>query len=221
MNSSVKQQVHAVLIGAGGFAKECLDIIEFHNQFNPEQKIRLFGIVDDFPTQTMLEKKEIFKLKFIGTVDQLISKAEVSHNFIIAIGDTNKREEIYEQLLQGGHHPLTVIHPNTTISPSAAIGSGSVVCAGVIIGNSAEIGVCSHLNPGAVIGHDVKVGNFVSINPNSTISGNVNISANTLVGAGSTILQGLSVGKNSIIGAGSCVTRDIGPNRTVKGVPAK
>ncbi|HNW26629.1 MAG TPA: acyltransferase [Candidatus Gastranaerophilaceae bacterium] len=41
------------------------------------------------------------------------------------------------------------------------------------------------------------------------------------IGAGSTILPGITIGENAMIGAGSVVTKDVKPNITVMGNPAK
>ena len=41
------------------------------------------------------------------------------------------------------------------------------------------------------------------------------------VGSSSTILCGITIGENAIVGAGSVVTKDVPPNSTVAGVPAK
>jgi acetyltransferase-like isoleucine patch superfamily enzyme len=41
------------------------------------------------------------------------------------------------------------------------------------------------------------------------------------IGSGATLLGGITIGENAIIGAGSVVTRDVPPNATVAGNPAR
>jgi acetyltransferase-like isoleucine patch superfamily enzyme len=41
------------------------------------------------------------------------------------------------------------------------------------------------------------------------------------VGSSATILCGITIGENAIVGAGSVVTKNVPPNSTVAGVPAK
>jgi acetyltransferase-like isoleucine patch superfamily enzyme len=41
------------------------------------------------------------------------------------------------------------------------------------------------------------------------------------IGSGATLLGGITIGENAIIGAGSVVTRDVPPNTTVAGNPAR
>jgi acetyltransferase-like isoleucine patch superfamily enzyme len=41
------------------------------------------------------------------------------------------------------------------------------------------------------------------------------------IGSGATVLGGIVVGENAIVGAGSVVTKDVPPNATVAGNPAR
>ena len=41
------------------------------------------------------------------------------------------------------------------------------------------------------------------------------------IGSSATLLCGITVGENAVVGAGSVVTKDVPPNCTVAGVPAK
>jgi acetyltransferase-like isoleucine patch superfamily enzyme len=41
------------------------------------------------------------------------------------------------------------------------------------------------------------------------------------IGSGATLLGGITVGENAVVGAGSLVTKDVPPNTTVVGNPAK
>lgn len=49
----------------------------------------------------------------------------------------------------------------------------------------------------------------------------VTIGANAWIGGAAVILPGVTVGENAIVGAGSVVTRDVPPNATVVGNPAR
>jgi acetyltransferase-like isoleucine patch superfamily enzyme len=77
------------------------------------------------------------------------------------------------------------------------------------------------VNPNATIGHDVVIGDFVLVSPLVAISGNCTIEPLTLLGTHSAVLPGVTVGSGATVGGGSCVVRDVPPDTTVKGVPAK
>jgi len=49
----------------------------------------------------------------------------------------------------------------------------------------------------------------------------VRIGAGAWIGAQATILPGVTIGEGAVVGAGSVVTRDIPPNVTAAGVPAR
>jgi maltose O-acetyltransferase len=49
----------------------------------------------------------------------------------------------------------------------------------------------------------------------------VRIGSDVWIGGGTIILAGVTIGDGALIGAGSVVTRDVGPNQTVAGNPAR
>jgi acetyltransferase-like isoleucine patch superfamily enzyme len=49
----------------------------------------------------------------------------------------------------------------------------------------------------------------------------VKIGSNVTINGGATILPGVTIGDNAIIGASALVTRDVPPNSTVMGIPAR
>lgn len=49
----------------------------------------------------------------------------------------------------------------------------------------------------------------------------VTLGDNVWIGGGATLLPGVTIGDNAIVGAGSVVTRDVAPDQTVMGNPAR
>jgi acetyltransferase-like isoleucine patch superfamily enzyme len=76
-----------------------------------------------------------------------------------------------------------------------------------------------HVN--ATVGHDTTLADFVSLYPQAAVSGDCEIDAAVTVGASAAVLQGRRIGRNAFIGAGAVVVRDVPPEHTVKGVPAR
>ena len=82
---------------------------------------------------------------------------------------------------------------------------------------------------GIVIGETTIIGNNVSLYQGVTLGGLKNIKQkrhptlddNVIVGAGAKVLGPIKIGKNSKIGANSVVTKNIPPNTTVVGIPAR
>lgn len=108
---------------------------------------------------------------------------------------------------------------------------------GVQIGAHVEIGANTCIDRGTmgdtIVGNNVKIDNLCHISHNVVIEDNAIVIALTLLGGSSylgenvyvapcaAVMNQIVVGKNSVIGIGAVVTKDVGENRVVAGVPAK
>lgn len=208
-----------VVVGASGFGRETLDVLEAMRTSGLE--IDIHGVLDDSPSTENLERLRARKIEFLGSTDAFLSSGDKKIKYVIGIGNPKVKEKIAGKFDQFGFHPFTAIHPSVILGSQTEIKPGSVICAGAIISTNVQLGFHTHLNPGVVIGHDSILSDFVSINPSATISGEVLILQSTLVGANATVLQGLTVGHHSIIGAAAVVTKDIPSDVVAMGIPAR
>ncbi|HDN9014528.1 TPA: hypothetical protein P2I01_001361 [Aeromonas salmonicida] len=88
------------------------------------------------------------------------------------------------------------------------------------------IGRFFHCNIYSYIEHDCIIGDFVTFSPRVSCNGRVHISDDVFVGAGAIIRNGslhrpLSIGQGAVIGMGAVVTKDVPPDCTVVGNPAR
>ncbi len=99
------------------------------------------------------------------------------------------------------------IHPAAQIGRRVFIDHG----VGVVIGET------------TIIGDDVIIYQQVTLGGVSLSSGkrHPSIESNVVIGAGSKILGNITVGKNSKVGANSVVVKDVPPNSTAIGIPAR
>ena len=209
-----------VVIGAGGFGRETIDVLEAMNLAGPSPAWELLGVVDANPSQLNLIRLAERGVAYLGREDAWLRSGNRAH-YLIAIGSPQVRARIDSAWRDAGLTAAAVVHPMATLGSHVTVGHGSVICAGVQVSTNVTLGRHVHLNPNATIGHDTILGDFVSVNPAAVVSGDVVVGTASLVGAGAVILQGLAVGENSVIGASACVTRDVGMSVTVKGVPAR
>jgi len=99
------------------------------------------------------------------------------------------------------------IHPGATIGKQFFIDHG----AGVVIGETSEIGNNVLLYQGVVLGGT----SLERKKRHPTIGDDV------VIGAGAVLLGPIQIGEGAKIGAGSVVIRDVPPEKTVVGIPAR
>jgi len=88
--------------------------------------------------------------------------------------------------------------------------------------NKIWIGEKVMVGPGCYItdsDHGMKLG--VQVKDQPMVKGEVVIEDEAWVGANVTILKNVHIGKGAIVAAGAVVTKDVGMNEVVAGVPAK
>ena len=81
-----------ILIGAGGHAKSCIDVI------NSESKYHIFGLIG---LNSQVGSK-VCGYPVIGTDDQLNEIVNDVSQAVIAIGDQKKRSILYKYLINNG-----------------------------------------------------------------------------------------------------------------------
>ena len=209
-----------VVVGAGGFGRETLDVVAALNAQNKRPVFELLGVIDADPSELNLDRLRALNVAFLGTEAEWIAQGK-SAEFVVAIGSPKVREKVARFFREAGYSAATIVHPSAGIGAATNIGAGSIVCAGAQISTNVRVGEHVHINPNATIGHDTILANFVSVNPAAVVSGDVTVDSQVLIGAGAVVLQGLAVGTGSTIGAAACVVRDVPATTTVKGVPAQ
>ncbi|MGW8168502.1 MAG: acetyltransferase [Sulfurovaceae bacterium] len=148
-------------------------------------------------------------------------KSNTNIPIALGIGSNKTRKKLFEKAKLSGFELATLVHPNSIVSPSTAIGEGSVVMPLVVINAKAQIGNGIILNSGCVVEHECVIEDFVHISPAVALAGNVRVGELTHIGIGSNVIQGISIGANCIVGAGSVVVKNIKNNKKAYGNPCQ
>lgn len=203
-----------VVVGAGGHAREVLDLIDAINADRPQYDV--VGLLADWePDPAPLA---VWELDWLGSIRRL-EELDPDVAFVIGIGDSRARRDI-DARISGRDSPV-LVHPNATVGRAVALGPGSVVCSHVSITTNIRCGRHVHVNRGATIGHDTVLGDHATLSPGVSISGNVTVGDSAFLGTGAVVNPGLTVGAGATVGSGAVVIRDVDPGLTVVGVPAR
>lgn len=200
-----------IIFGAGGQAKETIDLIE------ENIKATIAGMID----KKALDSK-ILGHRVIGTdddLDSLIKKYKATH-FTVAIGDVKIRSRLYN-FAKVKLQPLSIISKYAYTSKYAKIGEHCTIYPGVVVSADVTIGNNALINSNTSIAHEVKIGNHVNINPGVSIAGKVIIDDFCFIGIGASIRENLYIAKNTVIGGGAMVVKGTEPNKTYIGIPAE
>jgi len=197
-----------IILGAGGTGRTIAGVLQ--------GEVKGICFIDDKHAG-----KTINGFKVIGTIKDIPRFKK--DNFIIGFGNTYAKERIdlFNNMEKKGFKFFNAIHKNAYIDQTAKIGKGVFIAANCAVNPNAAIDDNSSLCVACTIDHDSKIGKHVYISPGVNIAGAAVVGDNVFIGTNAAILPLVKIGKNSIIGAGSVITKDIPPNVTAVGVPAK
>lgn len=139
----------------------------------------------------------------------------------IAIAASKTRQNLAEKC-SAAKTPLIEARAASVVQmDEVAIGDGACLSPFVTLTSNIRIGRCFHANLYSYVEHDCIIGDFVTFAPGAKVNGNVTVGDHAYIGSGAVLRQGITIGAGAIIGMGAVVTRDVPPNVTVVGNPAK
>lgn len=139
----------------------------------------------------------------------------------VALGRNRLRQKVSLEAEGLGFVLESVLHPAACVAATAFVGAGTLLAARAVVGPDARVGRGCIVNHGAIVDHDCSVGDWAHIAPGAVLGGEVVVGEGAMVGAGALVLPGCHIGAWAVVGAGAVVTRDVGENHCVVGVPAK
>lgn len=201
-----------VIIGAGGFGLELLDLIEDINE--KEKKFNLLGFLDDNKAGFVVPN-----ISVIGKTSDIDKYKDCT--FVIGLSNPITREKYFDIVNSKGLKTPNLVHPSVKLSNYVDITDdvGVVINSNSIIAAKVRIGKGTVIDSNVYVGHESTIGDFVSIYSGALIAGNVVLENCVQIGLGSKVIQGNTVGENSFIGAGSTVIKNIEKNVIAVGTP--
>ena len=203
-----------VIIGASGFAKEMVFLLE-NSIAQDEEEWDIKGFIDENTSG------EVLGYKVLGNDDWLL-QYDREINVVVGIGDSKVKQRVVKKLKENKNIKFpNIIAKSVRLGKNVAMGEGCIICDMNILTVDVCLGDFVTLNLNNTIGHDTVIGSFTTVNPGCNISGNVNIGKSVMVGTGTKIIQGLEIGDEAIIGAGTVIIRNVEEKCTVVGNPGR
>jgi len=199
-----------VLVGAGGHAKACIDVIE------TEKKHSIYGLVE----KSSIDNQEILGYKIVGSDDDLEKIFGEVGCALVTVGQVKSpaiRVKLFETLKSIGFNLPVIASPSAHLSKHSSIGDGSIIMHGAVVNASAGIGKNCIINNKALVEHDVKIQDHCHIATGAIINGDVTIGRGTFIGSGAVIYNGISIGDNCVVAAGLTIKRSIKNNSIIRG----
>ena len=188
------------LVGAGGHARSCIDVIE------KIKNIRIVEIIDK-----KYKSKKIYTYPIVKFKKVIKKNKDISY-MLICIGqipDSSLRKKLFYEGVKKGYKFTPVISPNSYVSSKAQIADGTIVMHGAIINAGAIIGKNCIINSKSLVEHDAKIGNHCHISTGAIVNGGVKISDDCFVGSGSVLRENIKVGKKATIQANTFVNKSV------------
>ena len=194
-------QESILLVGAGGHARACIDVIEQEGSFVVQG---LVGLPDEVGTR-------ILNYPVMGTDADLSTLIGDFSNALISIGQIKTPElriRLFDQLQKSSYILPVIVSPTAYVSPHAKLDAGTIVMHGAVVNAGAVIGRNCIINSLSLVEHDVVVADHCHISTGATVNSGVRIGTGSFIGSNSSIKQGVNIGEGCIIGMGQQVLFD-------------
>ena len=198
-----------ILIGAGGHARACIDVIEMSGQF------KIVGLIEKEGTN----RQENMGYSVIGTDDDLLNLRQKYSHALVTLGQIKSpatRIRIFQRLQELDYRFPVIISPRAYVSKHAQISKGTIVLHDAIVNANAKVGKNTIINNKALIEHDAFIGDHCHIATGAIVNGEVTVGNECFIGSGVVTKHCISIGNNCVIGAGLTLKRDVESNQVIK-----
>lgn len=201
-----------ILVGAGGFGREVTCWAEDCHAAGTLPA--LAGFIDD-----QVEALPRYGLDRLGTIRDYAPRP--GDLFVVALGKPASKRRVVEMLHDRGGRFATLRHPTCTVTRTASVGEGVIMCPFTMAMPDSRIDRFVTLINYSGIGHDGVCGEFTTLSSLVDVTGAATIGRDVMIGSGARILPRVKVGDGATVGAGAVVMRSVKPGTTVYAEPAK
>lgn len=193
-----------ILLGRGGFGREVAAWIAARNM-----PMTVAGFLDD----------ENVGDDILGPIKGHQPRAD--SRYLTCFGDGRARHLVRLCIEAEGAQFTSLVSPDVMTATPLRSSINSIFLGACSISSSISLGNDLLVQGFAVVGHDVRLGDGVTIGSHAFVGGNATLESGCTVHPHAVILPHITVGEGAVVGAGTVVIKDVAPNTTVFGSPAK
>lgn len=187
-----------LLVGAGGHARACIDVIEEAGQF------AIAGLVG----QPHEVGTRVLGYEVLGHDEDLPRLVKQYPNALVTVGQIKSAEprvRLFELLRTLGCEFPAIVSPHAHVSRHASIDVGTIVMHGAVVNAAARIGQNAIINSQALVEHDAEIGDHCHVSTGALINSGVRLGDRSFIGSGTSVRQGTIIGSDCVIGMGQRV----------------
>ena len=190
-----------LLVGAGGHARACIDVLEHEGRF---AVAGLVGLPDEIGTR-------ILGYAVLGADADLPALLRDYPHALVTVGQIKTPEprmRLCDLLEQNGCVLPAIVSPRAHVSSRATLGAGTIVMHGAVVNAGAVVGRNCIINSLSLVEHDTVIADHCHIATAAAINSGVRVGAGTFIGSNSSVRQGINIGERCLIGMGQRVIAD-------------
>lgn len=193
-----------LLIGAGGHARACIDVIEQEGRFTVAG---LVGLAEEVGSR-------VLGYPVLGT-DLDLPDLLAAHGYaLVTLGQIKTpkhRHRLFERVLESACELPIIVSPRAYVSPHARLGAGTIVMHGAVVNSAVVVGRNCIINSQSLVEHDVVIADHCHIATSAAVNSGVRIGSGVFVGSTTCVRQGVTIGDGCVIGMGQRVLKDCAP----------
>jgi len=191
------------ILGSGGHAASCIDLIE------STKKFEIIGVILKKGDKN-IKKKFLKKYQILGNDNDYKKISKFCKNIVIGISfykDLSLRSKIFKDLKKAGFKLPIICSPTSHVSLGTKIDEGTQIFHNVTINKNVIIGKNCIINSHALIEHDVAIDQNSQVSTGVVINGGCVIKENSFIGSGSILKENIVIKKKSFIKMGSIIKK--------------
>jgi sugar O-acyltransferase (sialic acid O-acetyltransferase NeuD family) len=190
-----------LLVGAGGHAQACIDVIEAQARF---KVAGLIGTAAEVGAR-------VLGYEVLGSDEDLPALVAEHRYALVCCGQIKTpdlRIRLFERLEALNYQLPVIVSPRAYLSKHAVLGAGTIVMHGALVNAGAVVGRNCIINTQALIEHGAVIGDHCHIATAAVVNGEARVGEGSFIGSNAVLRERVVVAQRSLIGMGEPLRGD-------------